>query len=304
VAPLSGHPAALLRDMVAGLLPAHEVCLVAWEDAREVPLAAGPFGLEHNIAQVRGFLRELGPGTHLVGLCQSCIPALAATALLAAAGDAAEPRSLSLIAGPIDVRAAPTRIAHLLAPQPLHALERHGMATVPPSCRGAGRRVYPAAQRLAALMLHLRNHIACSGELFRKLVCDDGLDPERHPFLELYTAVVDLPAELVLDTVRLVYQEHALARGRLSCEGVPVDPGAILRTPLLTIEGGRDDVVAPGQTRAAHALCRNLPPERHRHHLEPLAGHFGLFHGAIWRERVLPVLAAFIEGAETAAAGA
>jgi poly(3-hydroxybutyrate) depolymerase len=302
VAPLSGHSAALMRDMVMALLPGHDVCLVAWEDAREVPLAAGPFGLEHNIAYVRECLRDLGPGTHLVGLCQSCVPALAATALLAAEGDPAEPRSLSLIAGPIDVRAAPSRIAHLLGPQPPAILGRELMATVPTTFPGRGRRIHPAGLRLAALLLHLRNHIACSGELFQKLVCDDGLDPERHPFLELYTSVMDLPAELVLDTVRLVFQEHALARGRLSCKGVPVDPGAIVRTPLLTIEGARDDVVTPGQTRAAHALCRNLPPDRHRHHLEPMAGHFGLFHGAIWRERVLPVLAAFIDEAEAAAA--
>jgi poly(3-hydroxybutyrate) depolymerase len=304
VAPLSGHFPALLRDMLLGLLPAHDVHLVAWEDACEVPSSAGPFGLEDDIDYVRAFLRRLGPGTHLIGLCQSCVPALAATALLAAEADPAEPRSLSLIAGPIDVRAAPTRIAHLLGPQPPALVGRHAMATVPPSCPGHGRRVYPAGLRLAALMLHLRHHIACSGELFQKLVCDDGLDSERHPFLDLYTAVMDLPAEFVLDTLRLVFQEHALARGRLSCEGSPVDPGAIIRPPLLTIEGGRDDVAAPGQTRAAHALCRHLPSAFHRHHLEPAAGHFGLFHGALWRERVLPVLEAFIRDAEAAAAAA
>jgi poly(3-hydroxybutyrate) depolymerase len=294
VAPLSGHYAALLRDLVLALLPGHDVYVTDWINARDVPLADGPFGGDDNISYVIAHLRRLGPETHVIALCQAAVPALAAAALLAAAEPQAEPRSLTLIAGNVDPRRNPTRVARLLASRPVSWFERTVLAEVPESYAGAGRRVYPGFVQLAGLMLYLGRHVGGRLELFDKLAHDDGVDAALHPFYELYTAVMDLPAEFFLDTVRSVFQEFALPEGRMTWRGQPVKPAALRRAALMTVEGERDDIAAPGQTFAAHDLCPGIPDARRCHHLQPGAGHFSTFHGRAWRSDIMPRIANFI----------
>jgi len=294
VAPLSGHFAALLRDMLAALLPEHDLHLIDWADARDVPQAAGPFGLEDDIACIMDCIGRLAGELHVVGLCQSAMPTLAATALLSATTGATVPTSLVLMNGMIDTRLRPTRIDRLTARRSPEWFRRYALSTVPQPYAGAGRRVYPATMQHAALVTYLMRHVGTGGELFRKLMEDDGLDAASHPFLELFLSVMDLPAEYFLDSVQAVFQDHALPRGRLAWRGAIVDPAAIRATALMTVEGEYDDVSGPGQTRVAHTLCRNIPRGRRAHYLQPGVGHFGTFHGALWRREVMPRIAGFI----------
>jgi poly(3-hydroxybutyrate) depolymerase len=239
-------------------------------------------------------MRHQGGEEHVIGLCQSAMPVLAATALLAATPDAPVPASLVLMNGMIDTRLSPTRIDRLTARRSPEWFRRYAITTVPNSYAGAGRLVYSATMQHTALVTYLMRHLSIGGELLRKLMEDDGLDAPSHRFFELYLSVMDLPAEFFLDSVRLVFQECALARGRLAWRGTPVDPTAIRATALMTIEGEYDDVSGTGQTRVAHTLCRNIPRGRRAHHLQPGAGHFGTFHGALWRREVMPRIAGFI----------
>lgn len=294
VSPLSGHFAGLLRDMVAALLPEHDLFVTDWTDARLVPPEHGPFGLSDNIGYVREFIRHLGPDIHVIGLCQSAIPSLAATALLAAEGATSQPRSLTLLGGLIDPRVNPTRVERLLAERPPAWFEQNAIFPVSAAHPAAGRRVYPGSLQLLALMAHLARHVAERRELFYKLVEDDGQDAASHPFFTLYTAVMDLAAEFFLENVKTVFQDFALPRGHLTWCGRPVEPGAISRTALMTVEAELDDISGLGQTRAAQDLCVNVPPRMRQDHSEPGIGHFGLFHGDRWRARILPRIRDFI----------
>ncbi|MFZ5791147.1 MAG: polyhydroxyalkanoate depolymerase [Pseudomonadota bacterium] len=294
VSPLSGHFAGLLRDMVAALLPEHDLFVTDWTDARLVPPEHGPFGLSDNIGYVREFIRHLGPDIHVVGLCQSAIPSLAATALLAAEGAASQPRSLTLLGGLIDPRLNPTRVERLLAERPPAWFEQNTIFPVSAAHPAAGRRVYPGSLQLLALMGHLARHVAERRELFYKLVEDDGQDAASHPFFTLYTAVMDLAAEFFLESVKTVFQDFALPRGHLIWSGQPVELGAISKTALMTVEAELDDVSGPGQTRAAQDLCVNVPSGMRRNHSEPGIGHFGLFHGRHWRAQIMPRIRDFI----------
>lgn len=294
VAPLSGHFAGLLRDMVAALLPEHDLFVADWTDARLVPPEHGPFGLSDNIGYVLELIRHLGPEVHVIGLCQSAIPSLAATALLAADGAASQPRSLILLGGLIDPRLNPTRVERLLAERPLAWFEENVIFPASATHPAAGRRVYPGSLQLLALMAYLARHVVERRELFHKLVEDDGQDAVSHPFFMLYTAVMDLAAEFFLENVKTVFQDFALPRGRLSWHGRPVDLGAISKTALMTVEAELDDISGLGQTRAAQDLCRNVPSRMRRHHLEPGIGHFGLFHGVRWRTAIMPQIRDFV----------
>lgn len=293
VAPLSGMRAALLWDMMLGLAAEHDAHLLAWNDAADVPAALGRFGLEDNVAYVLDAVRRLGPGAHLIGLCQSALPALAAASLLAAGGDPSMPATLTLIGGKLDTRISPTRVDRLTRSLPLAWFERQVIGTVPAGRRGEGRRVYPASVERALLLAYLFRHLAGGGELLGKLLMDDGEDPLGHPFIAHLLEADDLPAEFFLDVVAQVFHDAALAEGRLAWRGVPVDPAAVAGTALLTVEGEADDVSAPGQTRVAHRLCARVPDGRRRHLSCPGTGHFGLFHGAVWRGRVLPTFRGF-----------
>jgi poly(3-hydroxybutyrate) depolymerase len=294
VAPLSGHFAALLEDLLAALAPDHDLYLADWTDAREVPVEQGEFGVAENIGYVLDFVGRLGAPLHLLGLCQSAMPVLAATALLAAGRGPAQPRSMTLINGMLDARISPTRIDRFARLCSLSWYERHAIAAVPAGYPGEGRRVHPATLQQAALMTYLARHLATAGELLGKALGEDEGEAAGQRFLELYLSAMDLPAAFFLDTIRLVFHEFALPRGVLYWRGERVEPEAIAATALMTVEGERDDVSAPGQTRIAHELCRNIPHHRRVHHLAPGVGHFGTFHGRVWRGAVLPRIRSFI----------
>ena len=294
IAPLSGQFASMLRDMVVALLPGHEVYVTDWLDAREVPAAQGRFDFADNIDYVMDFIRALGPDLHLIGLCQSAVPTLAATALLAQAGVDPPPPSLTLISGLIDPRIRPTRVERLLAARSLGWFERNVISIVPSGYPGHRRRVYPGNTQLSGLLIYLARHMRSGDELYRKVTDDDGADPVQHPFRRYYAGVMDLPAEFFLDLVRTGFQDFALPRRRLSWRGDRVDLGAIRRTALLTIEGALDDISAPGQTEVAHSLCENIPDRRRGRIREPGVGHYGTFHGRLWRAAIAPQIADFI----------
>jgi poly(3-hydroxybutyrate) depolymerase len=296
VAPLSGHFPILLRDLIIGLLPRHEVYLSDWVNARYVPKSWGPFDLSANISWVIEMIEWLGPGMNVVALCQAAVPALIATAHLAEKSAGAAPRSLVLVAAPIDPALHPTRVARLIRSRPHSWYEHQVIAPVEAVYPGNGRLVYPASIQLAGLQAYFTRHVLQSGELLGKFLRDDGCDPKRFPFMDLYSALMDLPAEIFLDIVRHIYQECSLWKGGLRARGEPVSFAAMMSTALMTVEGEYDDIAAPGQTRRAHDLCRSVPDARRRQLLVPGCGHFSLFHGDIWRARVLPELSAFIEG--------
>ena len=298
IPPLSGHFGFLFRDLVLEMLSDSDVIVADWINARYVPAAAGRFRLDDNIAYVVDMIRELGGGMHVLGMCQGAIPALAAAAILAKADDAAAPRSLVLFAAPIDPTANPTRVVRLVRERSLDWFERHVFTTVYGDYPGAGRRVYPAQFQFSALMAYLMRHLAQRGELLDKILKDDGADPVQFPFLNAYASVMDLPSEWFLDNVRHVFHERAVARNRFRWRGRPVDFSAIRKTALMTVEGELDDVAAPGQTAAAHALCPHIPDEKRDRYVLPGSGHFSTFHGHLWRDRVAPRLRAFIARAD------
>jgi poly(3-hydroxybutyrate) depolymerase len=290
VAPLSGHFPILMRDLVAGLLPDFRVYVTDWVNVRHVPARYGPFGLEKNISSVLTMMKKLAPGFNVIGLCQGGVPALAATALLSQSEDALIPASLVLIGSPIDPLVSPTPVVKLLRSQPLSWFERNLITMVPEGFAGRGRRVYAAHQRLLTLWAYLTRHVSEGSDTARKVLLDDGADPGRFPFLDLFTSIMDLDAAYFLENTKGVFHEGLLRRGALHFEGRPVDLNAIRKTALFTVEGERDDVAAPGQTRAAHDLCMSLPESLHRNLVVPEAGHFSLFYGNTWRITVLPAI--------------
>ena len=300
VPPLSGHFGFLLRDLVAGLVVDFRVLLIDWTNVRHVQTWHGPFGFDDNIATVMQLARHGGPGLSVVGVCQGGLPALAATALLAAADDPAAPESLTLIAAPVDPLARPTRVVRLLRERPLAWFAGTANSLVPEGYSGAGRLVYPAQLQLTALLTYLRRHLDQSGELRQKVRHDDGADPRRFPFLDLYSSIMDLDAKHFVENIERVFHTCAVCRGSLRCGGELVDLRAIRHTALLSIEGREDDIAAPGQTSAAHALCTALPTDLHQKQVISRAGHFSLFHGAVFRREVLPILRDFCGGPRVA----
>lgn len=302
VAPLSCHFPILLRDLVLGLLPSFQVFLTDWVNARHVPIDRGRFDLEDNTSHVIEAMRFLGPDLHVIALCQGAVPALVAAAYHAESDGAGTPRSLVLIAAPIDPAANPTRVSRLLRARPLSWYERSVIGELPSPNAGRGRLVYPGSVQLLGLWAYLARHVSEGGELLGKLLADDGADAVRFPFLDLYSAVMDLPAELFLDIVRHVYQERTLVRGKLRVRNETPSLAAIRATGLMTVEGDRDDIAAPGQTGCAHDLCPSVPAEARRRLIVSACGHFSLFHGRVWRTQVLPDVRAFIERLDCAEA--
>ncbi len=296
VAPMSGHFATLLRGTVTTLLADHDVYITDWQNARDIPLSAGQFDFDDNIHHVIRFIEHLGPGTHLLAVCQPAVPVLAAVALMAARGSEAQPPSMTLMGGPIDTRAAPTQVSELARGKPLSWFERNVVNTVPWRYGGAFRRVYPGfLQLIAFVAMNPDRHVQAHVDQFNNLMkgADDSVEAHR-AFYREYTAVMDLPAEFYLQTLKTVFQDHALARGTLVCRGERVDPAAIGHTALFTIEGELDDICAPGQTLAAHDLCAGLPDSMKYNWLQEGAGHYGIFNGRRWREQVYPRMRDFI----------
>ncbi len=292
VAPLSGHFATLLRDTVNTLLPDHDVYITDWHNARDVELAQGRFGLDEYVEHIVRFLEFLGPGAHVIGVCQPCVAVLAATALMAQDNNPAQPRSMTLMAGPIDTRLNPTKVNELATSKPIEWFERNLIATVPAPHAGAGRRVYPGFVQLGAFMsMNLSRHVKAHLDLYTALV--QGKDQEAQAtktFYDEYFAVLDLPAEFYLETVSLIFQEYALPLGKLEWRGTPIVPRAIRRTALLTVEGEKDDICSVGQTLAAQDLCTGLWPNRKRHHMQAGVGHYGVFSGRRWASQIYPLV--------------
>jgi poly(3-hydroxybutyrate) depolymerase len=290
VAPMSGHFATLLRGTVQVMLPEHDVYITDWKNARDVPLAEGRFGLDEFVDHIIRFLRVMGPGSHVVAVCQPAVPALAAAAVMAEAEDPVTPRSMTLMAGPIDTRVNPTKVNELAKSRPIEWFERHLISAVPWRFPGAFRHVYPGFMQLSAFVsMNLDRHIGAHFGQFRSLVGGDHISAEAHRrFYDEYGAVMDLPAEFYLETVRRVFQEHDLPRGVLTWHGQTVRPEAIRRMGLLTVEGERDDICAIGQTMAALDLCRRIPVHLKQEHLQTGVGHYGVFSGRRWAAEVYP----------------
>jgi polyhydroxyalkanoate depolymerase len=300
VAPLSGHFATLLRDTVQTMLPEHDVYLTDWHNARDVATSHGRFGLDEYIEHLIRFLEKLGPGAHIVAICQPAVPALAAAALMAQDGNPAQPRSMTLMAGPIDARVNPTEVNDFATGRPLQWFEANLIGFVPFRFAGAFRRVYPGFLQLAGFMnMNLDRHLNSFSDLYQHLVKGEtGKAEAIESFYREYFAVMDLPAEFYLETVAKIFQDHELPQGKLTCRGRLVDPGAIRRTALFTIEGERDDICAVGQTLAAHDLCTGIRPYRKRHHVQTGVGHYGVFAGKKWHNEIYPQLRDFIHESE------
>ncbi len=290
VAPMSGHFATLLRNTVQTMLRDHDVYITDWRSAREVPLSAGRFGFDDYVDYIMTFMQELGPGSHIVSVCQPCVPAMAAVAIMSEDKDPATPRSMTLMGGPIDTRAAPTVVNELANDRSIEWFEENLISLVPMRYAGRGRRVYPGFLQLSAFMsMNMDRHGAAHRELYQLLADGKQVEADRiKTFYEEYFAVLDMTAEFYLETVDKVFQRTLLAKGELTYRGRRVNPGAIHKTALLTVEGEKDDVCAVGQTAAAHALCTGLRPHLKRHHLQPGVGHYGVFSGSKWEKQVYP----------------
>jgi poly(3-hydroxybutyrate) depolymerase len=296
VAPLSGHFATLLRGTLEALVAEHDVYVTDWSDARAVPLTAGRFDLETYIEYIMDYLRLTGPDIHVVAVCQPAPAVLAAVALLAANDELGQPRSMTLMGGPVDTRSHPTAPTKVANAYPLEWFDRELTTVLPAYYPGAGRRVYPGFMQLGAfLSMNAARHIDAHINMYNELVRGDGESAAaRQKFYDEYLSVMDVTAEYFLQTVDHVFQRHSLPLGTLTWHGQRVDPSLIRSTALLTVEGELDDISAPGQTYAAQALCSSLTDAQRDHLLQPGVGHYGIFNGRRWREAILPRIASFV----------
>ena len=296
VAPMSGHFATLLRGTVLTMLPDHDVYITDWHNARDVPVGEGRFGLDEYIEHLMKFLAVLGPGSHMVAVCQPTVAALAAVALMAADGHPAQPSSMTLMAGPIDTRINPTKVNELAMSKPIEWFESRLIGTVPLRYPGGMRRVYPGFVQIMSFMsMNADRHVQAFVDMFNH---KHARNPDKAQtiadFYEEYLAVADLPAEFYLETVQKVFQEFALPLGKLEFRGHKIEPAAIRRTALLTVEGERDDICALGQTLAAQDMCSSIRLNRKLHHVQAGVGHYGVFSGRRWQNEIYPVVRDFI----------
>lgn len=296
VAPMSGHFATLLRGTVERMLPGHDVYITDWRDARNVPLSEGTFDLDDYIDYVIEFLEHIGPGAHMLAVCQPSVPCYAAVAVMSADKNAARPKTLTMMGGPIDTREAPTVVNTLATQRPLSWFEQNVVATVPFQYPGAGRKVYPGFMQLAGFMsMNLGNHLMSHWEMFKHLVEGDGESADAtKDFYDEYRSVCDMTAEFYLQTVREVFQVHSLPQGLFEHRGKRINPGAITDVAILAIEGERDDISGLGQTRAALTISTGLPKSRKKYYMAQSVGHYGIFNGTKWRTRIAPVVEEWI----------
>jgi poly(3-hydroxybutyrate) depolymerase len=290
VAPLSGHFATLLRETARTLLQDHDVYITDWHNARDVSLRHGGFSLDDYITYMIRFTEAVGPGSHMVAVCQPCVAALAATAIMAEDDNPAQPRSLTLMAGPVDCRVNPTEVNKLATSKPIEWFEKNLISHVPFPHAGMMRRVYPGFVQLTAFMsMNPDRHKQSFRNIYDHLLAgrteEAGVIQE---FYEEYLAVNDLPAEFYLETVEKVFQTYDLPRGVLTWNGRTVNPAAIRRTALMTVEGERDDICAVGQTVAAQDLCSSVRPYMKTHHVQTGVGHYGVFSGRRWNQQIYP----------------
>jgi len=295
VAPLSGHHSTLLRETVRELLKDHKVFVTDWTDARMVPADRGPFHLDDYVAYVQEFIRAIGPEVNVISVCQPTVPVLAAISLMASAGEPT-PRTMTMMGGPIDARRSPTAVNNLATNKSHSWFENNVIHHVPVPYPGAGRPVYPGfLQHAGFIAMNPDRHLKSHYDHFLDLVRGDGDKADSHrDFYDEYNAVLDMPAEYYLDTIKVVFQDFALVNGTWVVKGKPVRPQDIKTTALLTIEGELDDISGAGQTRAAHDLCNGVPKDRQFHYDAVGAGHYGIFSGRRWREKVYPQVRDFI----------
>ena len=304
VAPLSGHHSTLLRDTVKSMLQDHKVYITDWLDARMVPAEIGPFHLDDYVAYVQEFIRHIGAEANVISVCQPTVPVLAAVSLLASAGEPT-PRTLTMMGGPIDARRSPSAVNNLAMNKSIEWFENNVIYRVPPNFPGAGRRVYPGfLQHTGFVAMNPDRHLSSHYDYFLDLIRGDDDSAEAHrKFYDEYNAVLDMPAEYYLDTIKVVFQDFALVNGTWRVNGRLVRPQDIRTSALLTIEGELDDISGAGQTRAAHDLCTGIPKARHHHHTAAGAGHYGIFAGRRWRENVYPRVRDFIAEHQRTASG-
>ncbi len=296
VAALAGHFSTLLSSTVRALSAHNDVYVTDWHNARDVPLTEGSFGFDSYVEHVREFITTIGPGTHVVAVCQPCPAVLATVALMAEDGDPNSPRSVTLMAGPIDTRISPTVVNRLAEDSPLSWFEQNAITVVPWRYAGAGRRVYPGFLQLGSFVaMNWQSHLDRQLDLFHDLVVGNTAQAEAtKAFYDEYSAVLDLHADFYLETVDRVFQRHLLPRGELMVDERRVRLEAIRNVGLLTVEGARDDICGLGQTMAAQDLCANVSHSRRRHHLQAGVGHYGVFSGTAWERQICPVVRNFI----------
>ncbi len=297
VAPLSGHHATLLRDTVRGLLPKHDVYITDWTDARMVPLSAGPFHLHDYIYYVQDFIHFLGAGTHVISVCQPTVPVLAAISLMASAKDPLLPKTMTLMGGPIDPRKSPTQVNNLATEKKFSWFENTVIYSVPANYPGYGRKVYPGfLQHTGFVAMNPDRHAQSHWDFYQHLIQGDDESAEQHrKFYDEYNAVLDMPAEYYLETIKSVFQEFRLPTGTWEVEGKLVRPQDIKNVALFTVEGELDDISGPGQTQAAHDLCSGIPANMKQDYVAPGAGHYGIFSGRRWRDIICPKIGEFIK---------
>jgi poly(3-hydroxybutyrate) depolymerase len=297
VAPLSGHHSTLLRDTVHGLLPEHDVYISDWTDARMVPASDGAFHLHDYIYYIQDFIRQLGPDLHVISVCQPTVPVLAAIALMASAKDTHLPKSMTMMGGPIDPRKSPTDVNNLATEKPFSWFENTVIYSVPSNYPGFGRKVYPGfLQHAGFVAMNPSRHAQSHWDFYMHLREGDNESAESHrKFYNEYNAVLDMPAEYYLETIKTVFQDFALPRGTWEVEGKLVRPQDIKNVALFTIEGELDDISGPGQTQAAHDLCSAIPKTKKQHFTAEKCGHYGIFSGRRWREVICPKITTFIK---------
>ena len=295
VAPLSGHHATLLRDTVRTLLRDHKVYVTDWIDARMIPVEEGSFGLDDYVAYIEDFIRHIGADNlNVMSVCQPTVPVMAAISLMAARGEKL-PRSMVMMGGPIDARRSPTSVNNLATRKPMSWFENNVIHTVPQPYPGKGRHVYPGfLQHAGFIAMNPSNHFMSHWDFYSNLIKGDMLDADSHrKFYDEYNAVLDMPAEYYLDTIKTVFQDFLLPLGKWKVNGELVKPGAIKGPALMTIEGELDDISGVGQTAAAHDLCTGIPRSRQKNLVVQGAGHYGIFSGRRWREIVYPQVLEF-----------
>ncbi|MGV8899512.1 MAG: polyhydroxyalkanoate depolymerase [Burkholderiaceae bacterium] len=297
VAPLSGHHSTLLRDTAQKLLEEHDVYITDWIDARMVPLSEGPFHLHDYIYYIQDFIRLLSPDLHVISVCQPTVPVLAAIALMATANDPLLPKTMTMMGGPIDARKSPTSVNNLATEKKFSWFENTVIYSVPQNYPGAGRRVYPGfLQHAGFIAMNPERHAQSHKDFYMDLVKGDDSSTESHrKFYDEYNAVLDMPAEYYLDTIKTVFQDFSLPLGTWEVEGKLVRPQDIKTVALFTVEGELDDISGAGQTKATQALCKGIPDAMRLEFVAPDCGHFGIFSGRRWREIVYPKIAEFIK---------
>jgi len=296
VAPLSGHHATLLKGTVEALLEDHEVFITDWADAREVPVTDGTFSFDRYVTYLINYLEFLGEGTHMVAVCQPAVQALIATAVLSEQKHPCTPKSLTLMAGPIDTQQNPTRVNQFAQRYPMEWFRNFVIMAVPPGYPGEGRSVYPGFLQLGGFIsMNVDTHAKKYLNFFQNLVAGKTEDTERfRAFYDEYLSVLDIPAEFYLETIERVFKNNELAEGKVTYHDRPVDFSTIKKTALLTVEGANDDIVGIGQTEAAHKICTKIPKTKRLHHVQEGAGHYGIFSGSKFQQHIRPLITHFI----------